>query len=491
MTPETKVLVAARLSRLVKGHDQYSIERQDDAGVRYAGEAGDPSPILAADAGVSGSVSPFKRPKLAPYLSEVPPEDWTELVASSIDRLGRNARDLHELQDWCERHGKRITILSPRLHWPVPDDDFASAIVWDVLGRLAEIELKMTRKRYADTRAFLRSQKSLIGKPCWGFLVTGGKGRKTLAPDPVKVPYLLRMVEMAEAGDSIADIGRWLDAENVSPRHRGAVVVRGGREVTLSEAWSAKSVGQILRNESLYGVYRHDGKILLRHEGIMTKERWDALQAKLDANPKRRGPTRNDPMMLTDVLYCASCERVMHARRIPGKVRQDGTRAPTWLGYRCDGTPSNRSTCKNMIPAQDIETWADEWFTIPADAGGSGFADVEIMETIRVPARGHAEEVADIDQAIDDLDKSDPGYLAEVTRLYAERERLVALGTEPAHTEDRPTGVLLGNHWPTLSPAGKRDYLRRAGIKVFASKVDRWITGDPRRVIGALARSAS
>src|SRR5579859_6381144 len=130
---ETKVLVAARLSRLVKGRDQLSIERQDDAAGRYATEAGDDSPVLAADPGVSGSVSPFKRPNLGPYLTDNPPAEWSELVASAIDRLGRNARDLAELKAWCEDHGKRITVLSPRLHWPPAEDDFASPIVWAVL----------------------------------------------------------------------------------------------------------------------------------------------------------------------------------------------------------------------------------------------------------------------------------------------------------------------------------------------------------------------
>jgi DNA invertase Pin-like site-specific DNA recombinase len=485
----TRILVAARLSRLVKGRDQLSIERQDETAQHYAEEAGDLQPILVADPGVSGSVSPFKRPNLAPYLTDTPPEDWTELVASAIDRLGRNARDLFELRNWCEDRGKRITVLSPRLHWPPAEDDMSSRITWTVLEQLAEIELRQTRYRYAQTRDLLRSHKSMIGKACWGFRVTGPKLGKTITPDPAKVPYLLRMVEMAQSGTSQNDIARWLDAEHVKPRH--------------SATWSARSVGQILRNESLYGVYREAGKILLRHQGVITKDRWDALQSKLDSNPKRRGPTRSQPMMLTDVLYCAKCHRVMHARRSPGKPRKDGT-PYVWVGYRCDGTPREPSTCTNWIPAADIEHWVDQWFTIPADAGGSGFADVEIVETVPVPAKGHTEEIQEIDNQIDDLSKDDPGFLAEVTRLMTERTRLVELGTEPAHTEDHPTGILIGHHWPTLDAAGKRDYLRRSGVKVYAAskKTERaereaglvaggmecWITGDPRRVIGTLAR---
>ena len=85
----------------------------------------------------------------------------------------------------------------------------------------------------------------------------------------------------------------------------------------------------------------------------------------------------------------------------------------------------------------------------------------------------------------------------------AERARLIALGTEPAHTEDWPTGIKLGDYWRTLDTAGKRDYLTSAGIKVFAARkkseleereagqvageMTCWIEGDPRRVLGTLA----
>jgi site-specific DNA recombinase len=480
---DTTVLIAARLSRLVKGRDQLSMERQDDGATAYAAEVGDDAPLLAADPGVSGSVSPFKRPALGPYLTDNPPAEWTELVASAIDRLGRNARDLAELRAWCDDHGKRITILSPRLHWPPAKDDFSSPIVWAVLEALAEIELRQTKKRYADTREFIRGRKSMIGRPCWGFEIVGPKLGKTIVPVVSKVPALIKMVDMAFAGKPNTDIAGWLTAEGIKPAlwEWWAKRDADNRGDEPSTQWAAESVAQILRNESLYGVYRQDGKILLHHQGIMDKQRWDELQAVLDANPKRRGPTRNAPAMLTDILYCAKCERVMHARRITGHARKDGTR-PVWVGYRCDGTPREPSVCKNMVRADDIEPWVDAWFT----ADGP-FAEHEIRTTIRVPAKGYADEVAELELEIRELDLDDPDYDETHAALRAERARLLALGTVPAHTEERETGVLVGQHWPTLDDAGKRGYLRRAkDVKVYASKEDRWITGDPHKLIGSL-----
>jgi len=485
-------------------------------------------------------VSPFKRSDLGPYLTDTPPEQWTELVAAAMDRLGRNARDLAGLRSWCEDRGKRITILSPRLHWPPDETDVASRVVWVVLEMLAEIELRQTSKRYADTREFLRDQKSLMGKSCWGFMIVGPKAQKTLSPDPSRVRHLLGMIEMAEAGDSMTDIAAWLDGEGVSPA--------GEKGCTR---WDPKSVSQVLRNEVLHGVRRENGQILLRHEGVISKERWDALQAKLDSSLKRRGPTRNDPMMLTDSIYCAKCRGVMHGRRLRSRnvprqhqerdaeiyaKAKDGVTHQKlaeqygisrqritdivgiydrlangqevtpheWAGYRCDGKPREPSTCRNMVPADDIEAWVDKWFTIPAAEGGSGFADVEIMESVYIPAQGRADEIDEVEQEIKELDLDALDYDERHAELRAERARLIALGTEPAHTEDRPTGIKLGDYWRILDAAGKRDYLTSAGVKVFAAskkseweereagqvarEMTCWIEGDPRRVLGTLAR---
>ncbi|HSR85796.1 MAG TPA: hypothetical protein VLM11_16605 [Streptosporangiaceae bacterium] len=52
----------------------------------------------------------------------------------------------------------------------------------------------------------------------------------------------------------------------------------------------------------------------------------------------------------------------------------------------------------------------------------------------------------------------------------------------------------MAEHWKTLGPAGKRGYLRAAGVKVHAcrdqdGRLDAWITGpSPYKVIGVLTK---
>jgi hypothetical protein len=385
-----------------------------------------------------------------------------------------------ELRAWCEDHGKIILLESPRAQWPPADEnDMSSGIFWTVLEQLAQIRIRTIKKKYADTRSFLHQNKALTGRICWGFMTVGkteGSG-KTAIPNPRCVRYLIGMIEMAEAGKTNYEIAEWLDEqavkdENALPKYRGT--------------WAPNSVGDILRNESLYGVWRENGKALVHHEGIITKDRWDALQRKLNAKPSRRGPTRNDSMMLSDSIYCARCDGIMHQRHHDGWLRKDGTRT-VYHYYRCDGKPKpgQRSTCRNTIPAAGIEEWVSNALT--QKGGLFSYADQELKQLIYVPARGHADEIQEIDDEIDALDRNDPNYRVEWARLMDERDKLIALGTEPAHTEEFNTGILLRDFWRMLTKAGKRHYLIMAGVKVYAYRdEERRIEGDPSRVHGAL-----
>lgn len=449
--PRTRVLVAARLSRVVKGKDQISIEKQDASAERYASEHDAVIIHTAADAGVSGSVSPFRRPALGPFLTQ--PDlisSYDEIVASALDRLGRSARDLARLRDWAEDNHKRLTILSPRLAWPPGPEDFSSGLIFDVLGRLAEIELQLTRKRYAETRAFLSDRGSLIGRPCWGFIVVGTKADKTLKPDPAKLPYLRGMISRALTGSTMSEIAQWLDTEpEARPRH--------------SATWAPKSVSQILRNASLAGRRKDDrGRVVVRHDSVISAEEFARLQAKLDSHPKRRGPTRNDPALLTDVLYCGHCGGIMHARRTLGAPRKDGTRAP-WSGYRCDGSPRKPSTCRNMIRADTIESWVTE--VITASPNG----DLEVIEQRLIPARGHAEEIAEIEADLRALDFDAEDFEVRQAGLLAARRSLRDLGADPARFEDVHTGESVRDRWERLSPSQRRDYLLRAETTIAFS----------------------
>jgi hypothetical protein len=114
------------------------------------------------------------------------------IIAQELDRVGRNARHLLHLRDWCEdscgecrgpdgkgeinpAHRHRLIVLSPHMEWPAPDGDLGSGIMWDLLGRLAQYELEAITARNRETRAWLQANSKLAVKAPYGYQVTGAR----------------------------------------------------------------------------------------------------------------------------------------------------------------------------------------------------------------------------------------------------------------------------------------------------------------------------
>jgi site-specific DNA recombinase len=476
----TRVLVAARLSRISEPGQPSRIERDDEAAQKWAaGQDGVEVVATSVDAGISGATSPWKRPGLGKWLTD--PAlivQYDEIVASSLDRLSRSARDLADLRIWAEDHDKRLRILSPALVWPGEPGDFSSSIVWAVLGELAKIERQTTSKRYSDLQNHLKEKGSLAGRPPWGFIVVGDRYNKTLAPDPAKVKYLRGMVKRALRGDTYSSIARWLELEGV--------------ETVQGKKWVQNTVSGILHSPSLKG-RRLDaqGKVELKHEGIMSSAEWNELQAALDTRPNRRGKITAETALLTGIIFCEGCGSPMYRHRGATK-RKDGTKPAPWVAYRCNETNHAPSQCRNNVVLADIEEWLDLWFT-----GFGPFAKTEIVEQVVIPGDEHVAEIAELEAEIKELDFDSSDYDKRLKDLLAERARLKALPAEPGKVIEHPTGITVGNVWQGLDDQAKRNYLMSAGVKVrVLSNQDlratpgaeiRYIEGDPHKIIGTLA----
>ena len=451
-----RALVAARLSRTVKGGEGRSrIERDDESAQKWAEANGRVIVAVSEDAGVSGGTDPFKRPGLGKFLTDpVKRAQYDEIVASTLDRLGRNARDLAELRNWAEDHEKIITILSPNLHWPPAPDDFASPIIWDVLARVAEMELRIITKRYADQRRDLTERGALVGKPPFGFVVQGERGNKTIIPNPALLPVMLEMVQRAKSGDTLLSICQWLDRMNVRPAQADRPTRRqNASALTDPTKWHPKVLSQWLRNPALKG-RRLDakGRVVMKHEGILSVEDWNALQAVLDSK-KTRGATVNPTAFLTGAITCRLCGGPMFLIRNP-------TTRGVRCYYRCKGSGQVPSTCKNLAPQSELEDFVNTYLTT------GNYGKTEIVTTVVVPGDDYSAEIAEVEDELRTLDFDDPSFNSKQERLLADRARLRALPAGRATIETHSTGKVVGDVWPDLSDVAKREFLLSAGIRI-------------------------
>ena len=465
-----RVLLATRLSRIQNSNESGNrIDRDDEQAESWAQDSDRRIVLRSKDPGVSGAMHPAKRKDLGKYLTR--PElyaQFDEIAASSVDRLSRKVADIMWLQDWCNKHGKRLRIKEPDLEWPTNDPMMVA--MWQLLGTFAELERNLTKKRYEDMRNYLRDNESLVGKAPWGFRISGDRGKKTLEPDPELLPYLQGMIERALRGDTLLAIAKWLDSEGITP-------VQGGN------GWSPTSVQQILRNPALKGVRyaeeqvpgkkyarRRTNKVLVRWDNsVLSAGEFAALQAELDKRSKRRGlPEDHVVPFLTGSLRCGLCDGPMYMIRSATR-RKDGTTTYTPY-YRCKGLDNAPSKCKNLVRQDDVEPFVDSWFTEDGP-----FAKVETVETVTVPGDDHAAEIADVEAELRALNFRDPNFLELQRKVLAELQRLEALPSAPAQVTERPTGVTVGEVWSGLSVSAKRKFLLATGMEVKAVSAKRYV----------------
>ena len=140
-----RLLLAARLSQLVRGNET-GIDTQDEDAREWALRNGHTIVGVAAD-DISGTVSPFRRRNLGPWLTD--PNRvamYDGILVTKLDRLTRR-RDW-DIRQWAEEHGKKILVVSPELVWPPAPGDTTTATTWDLLVKLAASEWINTSQRY-------------------------------------------------------------------------------------------------------------------------------------------------------------------------------------------------------------------------------------------------------------------------------------------------------------------------------------------------------
>jgi Recombinase len=300
----------------------------------------------------------------------------------------------------------------------------------------------------------VRENKALWGRAPFGYRIVKEGGYKYLEPDPITSEILVQMVGWyLDDGLSLIAIARKLDELGVPTSNE-----------TTCNGWAPKIVNDILRSKaSLIGrKYNGKGQLVMKYPPMIDMSRWHALQTALDANRRRRGNHTKPKGMLADVARCAGCGRVMHYRRLPSKYDT----GYVWVGLRCDGTPKEPSTCRNMIPADSIEGWVNMQMTDPP------IGEMPVIETVVVPGNDHADEIEQVEADLHDLDFDDPEFLGKQHELMAERKRLRDLPSEPSRTEEVVTDETVARHWARLDDQERRGYLLRAEATVYATGKD-------------------
>lgn len=195
----------------------------------------------------------------------------------------------------------------------------------EVLGAAALIEAWAARpwaERRAERVRRAMGDRALrgeaLGRPPAGYRVE----RHRLVPDPAEAEVIREMFRLAaEERLGTRRIAQRLQAAGLRTR-------RGG-------AWSAASIGGVLRNPVYEGTYRRRGVVIPQaHEALVPRARFREVQALLDGRRVGGGAVRRArPYLFAGLVRCAACGGPMVGSRRPAA---DGRRPATVI-YRCEG----------------------------------------------------------------------------------------------------------------------------------------------------------
>jgi DNA invertase Pin-like site-specific DNA recombinase len=461
-----RVLVAGRLSRKVSDRDQTGFDSQEREAIRWAEYNGHTIVKVVADY-KSGRSDMIDRKNLRPWVSD--PEkisQYEAIVALKMDRLTRgDTRETRRLEQWADDHHKKLIIVSGA-EYPAEGN---AGIWWDFAKRQAHQEWLDISERYTRMQNYLRTADRpdggkgyFVGRPPFGYRIHCAENcgavkcrhHKILIPDEKTAPYALGMVKRYLDGDTLSSICQWLDSEGIKP---------SGYKASKHKLWQPKAVRDVLANPALIGRRANGAGKILKCDPIITDLAvWDRVQARLESNRLKpvRGAVRDEPALLTGIIFCARCDRVMHYHRTYNE-RLDGSRQYNYF-YRCNGTAVDKSTCRNMVPLAEADGYVGSFMT-------EVIGPMELILRQYRPGRAtdDAIEMVKADMAALDVEADD--YLEQASELKAELNRLKALPAEPVGSVEQRTGVKMAEHWGSLDTDGaRRKWLMAGQVKISA-----------------------
>jgi len=325
-----------------------SIPAQRDELVRYAKQHGYTIVGEYADEGISGDATE-KRDQFLKLRDDAGSNRFDVVLCWDQDRFGRF--DLVEAGYWItpfRRAGVRLeTIAQGRIDWE------------DLVGQLVYSVQQLAKAQYL--RDLSRNvARGLIASANNGRGGTGGRAPQGLMDDPDRAEIVKRIFnEYLRPGASLRSVTDTLNAEQVP-------ACRGGRwrsSVIRSVLTNQKYVGDYVRFRYRAGRYNAiaDGQIVPRskadrfervddpivvrdnHEGIVPRETFDQVQAKLTAGKRDTAKRTARRYAFSGLLRCGDCEHVM-----------SGTPRHGQKIYRCRTyADSGRSACHSNNVRED------------------------------------------------------------------------------------------------------------------------------------------
>ena len=287
-----KVVRYIRVSTTEQAQHGHSLQAQDAVLEDYAG--GHDLEVVGTFVESESAFTSGKRPEFARMVRLLEKRsDVSTILVYKYDRLARNAVDWSTL---IETMG--ISVIS------VTEGETSDAENF-LLGAMHNAFARHYSLQHSERVRLGMSTAAKGGKwPTYapnGYINIKGEG---IAPHPVYAPMVVRMFEQFAATDmSLSELTKWARAIGLRSRY--------GNPVPKS------TIHRMLNNPLFYGMVRWKGTISLgKHEPLISKELWDAVQDRLHSRHRPREQKHRFPFR--GLLTCGYCGCKITASTVKG-----------------------------------------------------------------------------------------------------------------------------------------------------------------------------
>lgn len=382
---------------------------------------------IFADEGITGT-SARKRPEFLRMIRQCKQGKIDIILTKSISRFARNTVDCLNYIRALKELGIAVIFEKENINTLEAD----SEILITMLGAFAQSESESisSNVRWGKRQAMKEGKATIQYRYLYGYR-KGADGKPEIIPEQAEV--VRKIYGQLLSGTSIRGIKEYLEQNNI-------------RNIDGEVKWARNAINSILTNEKYCGdvllqktyiddcinkkVKKNTGQLPMylvqnHHEGIISREVFDAAQAELARRNAGKSPSKkNAPTgrsrysskyALTDRLYCGECGT--RYQRCTWR-NHDGSKRIVW---RCvSRVDYGRKYCHNSptldeVPLQNAILAAINKST--SDKSNVVYLLNSAMEKELAPISGQALSISDIEHRLEELKAEFDKLLAEVANI--------------------------------------------------------------------------
>lgn len=310
------------------------------------------------DRGVSGAT--LDRPALRQALEMAYKHEFEVLIVREIDRFARSLASQLSIEQEFKRYGVEVEFALESY-----SDSPEGSLHKHIKAVIAEYErLKINERTIRGRKLKVKSGSVLVhGKPPYGYRLQEQNGKSTLVVHPREAQVVKLIYQWyAKGDDDFPPLSTRKIAEQLSAIGIPVPSITAGEENT----WSARTILQILTNETYAGVWYYgknahsNGKRITHPEHkwvpvqitpIVSRELWKEAQKKRGTNLFIAPRNTKYPYLLAKRLICAICGAPLNAR-------SSSRNNHTYYYYTC---PKSQNAENEANPCPNKNFYRADW----------------------------------------------------------------------------------------------------------------------------------